>query len=176
MNNKKSFILFFSWLQDLWANLLYRFTEFQPKLSKWIDIYNSSLFKLSYTCLQVCKQLWSLLFILIVVSDTRRALNSDNEQPKSGVYLFFFTISQLGGLCAFFIVTLGFILRPVLDKFFQREVVNDWHLRNQEDISQLMKEFHVLNSRVARFGRIPAGKLRIYLENSIRNIKGLYLC
>lgn len=62
----------------------------------------------------------------------------------SGVYMFFFTVSQLGGLCSFFIVVLGFLLRPVYDKWFQHEAVNQLHLVNKKELINLEAERNAL--------------------------------
>ena len=64
----------------------------------------------------------------------------EEEKEMSGAYMVLFTISQLGGFYAFFIVVLGFLFRPVYDKCFQHEAVNTLHLINKENFMRLEAE------------------------------------
>lgn len=75
------------------------------------------------------------------MNTTRRVLSTTEiEKEMSGAYIFFFTISQLGGLYAFLIVLLGFLLRPVYDKTFNHESVNTLNMSSKLIFTQLKNE------------------------------------
>lgn len=67
--------------------------------------------------------------------------------------MFFYTISQLGGFYAFFIVTIGILLRPVVDKLFQHEAVNSLHLANKVEFNKLKEELSDQFSQGSMLGR-----------------------
>lgn len=71
----------------------------------------------------------------------------------SSIYMFFYTISQLGGFYAFFIVTIGILLRPVVDKLFQHEAVNSLHLANKVEFNKLKEELSDQFSQGSMLGR-----------------------
>lgn len=82
--------------------------------------------------------------IHVDVSSTRRALSTntiEQEKEMSGAYMFFFAISQLGGLYAFLIVVLGFLVRPIYDKWFQQEAVNTFNLKNKLEFTKMEVEW-----------------------------------
>lgn len=88
--------------------------------------------------------------------DSRRALatsEKSKEKDMSSIYMFFYTISQLGGFYAFFIVTIGILLRPVVDKLFQHEAVNSLHLANKVEFNKLKEELSDQFSQGSMLGR-----------------------
>lgn len=64
-----------------------------------------------------------------------------------------YTISQLGGFYAFWIVTLGALLRTVIEKCFQHEAVNSIHLANKMEFNRLKAELSDQLSQGSNLGR-----------------------
>ena len=120
--------------------LKFRYIEYQPKLSKCL---RHKVYTFLSSSIGIFHEF--PLFVLIhstAVNSSRRALEviMDEDTNMLGIYRFMFTISQLGGLWAFFIIVLGLVLRHVYDKCFQYDILNELNRINNESLAKLQEE------------------------------------
>ena len=56
---------------------------------------------------------------------------TDETEKMSIIFFLFHSLANLGGFYTFCIIIVGIFLRPVLDKIFMHEIVNDYNEGNR---------------------------------------------
>lgn len=56
------------------------------------------------------------------------------------IYVIFYVLSQIGGLYALFVLVLGFIMRPIVERMFYYDVVKSVQMANKLEVMKLKQE------------------------------------
>lgn len=63
--------------------------------------------------------------------------STEETEKMSIIFVLFYFLSNLGGLYTFCILIIGVFLRPVIDKMFMHEIVNDYNKGSKQIIGIL---------------------------------------
>lgn len=80
--------------------------------------------------------------------------STEETEKMSIIFVIFYFLSNLGGLYTFCILIIGIFLRPVIDKIFMHEIVNDYNKGNKEILGNWLLVYII-------------GQLKILEENRI---------
>jgi hypothetical protein len=64
----------------------------------------------------------------------------ENGEKMPIIYVIFYVFSQLGGLYALFVLVLGFIMRPIVERMFYYDVVKSVQMANKLEMLKLKQE------------------------------------
>jgi hypothetical protein len=68
-----------------------------------------------------------MLSVAVGTKSTVTTTTTDETEKMSVIFFIFHSLANLGGFYTFCIIIVGIFLRPVLDKIFMHEIINDYN-------------------------------------------------
>ena len=74
-----------------------------------------------------------------VVTNTTVTKGDKETEKMSIIYQIFYMMANMGGLYTMLMFLIGLAYRPVVNKLFSHDVINEAHLSNKKALSELNK-------------------------------------